>query len=83
MHGTYISYWRRAILGTSALPLLSLRAATCYLLASAFHRLCWLSHIMLQSGRSANLRALRWYNSIERLAGVGYLLSVHLAIGAR
>jgi hypothetical protein len=49
----------------------------CYLLASAFHRLCLLSHIKLRSGRSADLRSLRWY-SIERLAGVGYLLSVHL-----
>jgi hypothetical protein len=41
----------------------------CYLLASAFHRLCLLSHIKLRSGRSADLRSLRWY-SIERLAGV-------------
>jgi hypothetical protein len=49
----------------------------CYLLASAFHRLCWLSHIKLRSGRSADLRGLRWC-SIERLTGVGYLLSVHL-----
>jgi hypothetical protein len=33
----------------------------CYLLASAFHRLCWLSHIIkLRSGRSADLRSLRW-----------------------
>jgi hypothetical protein len=37
----------------------------CYLLASAFHRLCWLSRIKLQSGRSADLRILSWY-SIER-----------------
>ena len=49
----------------------------CYLLASAFHRLCWLSHIKLRSGRSADLRGLRWCG-IERLTGVGYLLSVHL-----
>jgi hypothetical protein len=49
----------------------------CYLLASAFHRLCWLPHIKLRSGRSANLRGLRWC-SIERLAGVGHLLSAHL-----
>ena len=49
----------------------------CYLLASAFHRLCWLSHIKLRSSRSADLGDLRWY-SIERLAGVGYLLSAHL-----
>jgi hypothetical protein len=48
----------------------------CDLLASAFHRLCWLSHIKLRSGRSADLRSLRWY-SIERLAGVGYMRVVH------
>jgi hypothetical protein len=48
----------------------------CYLLDSAFHRLCWLSHIKLRSGRSADLRSLRWY-SIERLAGVGYMRIVH------
>jgi hypothetical protein len=45
-------------------------------LASAFHWLCWLSHIKLRSGRSADLRSLRWY-SIERLAGVGYMRIVH------
>jgi hypothetical protein len=33
----------------------------CYLLASAFLRLCWLSHIKLRSGRSADLRILNWY----------------------
>jgi hypothetical protein len=50
----------------------------CYLLASAFHRLCWLSHIKLRSSRSAaDLRNLRWYGT-ERLAGVGYLLSAHI-----
>jgi hypothetical protein len=27
----------------------------CYLLASAFYRLCWLSHIKLRPGRSADL----------------------------
>jgi hypothetical protein len=37
----------------------------CYLLASAFHRMCWLSHIRLQSGRSADLRGVRWCG-IER-----------------
>jgi hypothetical protein len=46
-------------------------------LASAFHWMCGLSHIKLRSGRSADLRGLRWY-STERLAGVGYLLSAHL-----
>ena len=49
----------------------------CYLLASAFHRLCWLSHIKLRSSRSADLGDLRWCG-IERLAGVSYLLSAHL-----
>jgi hypothetical protein len=44
---------------------------------SAFHRLCWLSHIKLRSSRSADLGDLRWY-SIEHLAGVGYLLSANL-----
>jgi hypothetical protein len=47
----------------------------CYLLASsAFHRLCWLSHIKLRSGRSAELRSLRWYSTGERLVWVGYFL---------
>jgi hypothetical protein len=76
-HGTYISYCRRAMFGTSVPPLPSSLFTCCYLLASAFHRLCWLSHIKLRSGRSADLRSLRWC-STERLDGVGYLLSAHL-----
>jgi hypothetical protein len=34
-------------------------------------------HTKLRSGRSADLRSLRWCG-IERLAGVGYLLSANL-----
>jgi hypothetical protein len=34
------------------------------------------SHIKLRSGRSVDLKSLRWC-SIERLAGVGYMRVVH------
>jgi hypothetical protein len=49
----------------------------CYLLASAFHRLYIdSSNIKLRSGRSADLKSLRWYSK-GRLAGVGYMRIVH------
>jgi hypothetical protein len=70
MHGTYISYCRRAIFGTSAPPLLSLRAAIYSPVPSI--GCIGSSYIKPQSGRSADLRSLRWY-SIERLTGVGYM----------
>jgi hypothetical protein len=61
----------------SAPSLLSLRAAI-YSPVAFVRRLCWLSHIKLRSGRSADLRSLRWYSTERRLAGVGYFLSIHL-----
>ena len=75
MHGTYIACCRRAVFGTSAPPLLSLRAAIYS--PVPFIGCIGSSNIKLRSGRSADLKSLRWY-SIERLAGVGYLLSAHL-----
>ena len=75
MHGTYISYCRRAIFGTSAPPLPSLRAAIYS--PVPFIGCIGSSNSKLRSGRSADRKSLRWY-SIERLAGVGYLLSAHL-----
>ena len=74
MHGTYISCCRRAIFGTSAPPLLSLRAAIYS--PVPFIGCIGSSNIKLRSGRSADLKSLRWY-SIERLAGVGYMRIVH------
>jgi hypothetical protein len=74
MHVTYISYCRRAVLCTSAPPLLSLRAAIYS--PVPFIGCIGPSHIKLRSGRSADLKSLRWY-SIERLAGVGYMRIVH------
>ena len=35
------------------------------------------SNIKLRSGRSADLKSLRWCAGIERLAGVGYMRIVH------
>jgi hypothetical protein len=69
MHGTYMSYCRRAIFGTSAPPLLSLRAAIYS--PVPFIGCIGSSYIKLRSGRSADLRG------IERLAGVGYMRIVH------
>jgi hypothetical protein len=79
MHGAYISCCRRAIFGTSAPPLLPLRAAYLLATASAFHRMYWLAPPTWSSdlsGRSADLKSLRWCG-IERLAGVGYMRIVH------
>jgi hypothetical protein len=75
MHGTYISYCRRAIFGTSARPLLSLRAAIYS--PVPFIDCIGSSYIKLRFDRSADLRSLRWYSSTERLAGVGYMRIVH------
>jgi hypothetical protein len=79
MNGTYIYYCRRAMLGTSAPPLLSQRAAI-YSPVPFIGCAGRLSHTRLRSGRSADLRskefALVW---LERLARAGYLLgAVHL-----
>jgi hypothetical protein len=75
MHGTYISCCRRAVFGTSTPPLLSLRAAI-YSPVPFIGYCIGYPHIKLRSGRSADLKGLRWY-SIERLAGVGYMRIVH------
>jgi hypothetical protein len=74
MHGTYISYCRRAIFGTLAPPLLSLRAAIYS--PVPFIGCIGSSYIELRSGRSADLRSLRWYG-LERLAGVGNMQIVY------
>jgi hypothetical protein len=74
MHGTYIACCRRAVFGTSAPPLLSLRAAIYS--PVPFTGCIGSSNLKLRSGRSADLKSLRWY-SIERLAGVGYMRIVH------
>jgi hypothetical protein len=75
MHGTYISHCRRAVFGTSAPPLLSLRAAI-YSPVPFIGCIAGSSNTKLRSGRSADLKSLRWY-STERLAGVGYMRIVH------
>jgi hypothetical protein len=74
MHGAYISYSGRAFFGTSAPPLLSLRAAIYS--PVPFIGCIGSSHMELQSGRSADLKGLRWY-STKRFAGVGYMRIVH------
>jgi hypothetical protein len=74
MHGTYMSCYGRAVFGTSAPSLLSLRAAIYS--PMPFIGCIGSSHMQLRSGRSADLKSLRWY-SIERLAGVGYMRIVH------
>ena len=74
MHGTYISYCRRAVFGTSAPPLLSLRAAIYS--PVPFIGCIGSSNSKLRSGRSADLKSLRWYSK-GRLAGVGYMRIVH------
>ena len=75
MHGTYTSYCRRAaVFGTSAPPLLSLRAAIYS--PVPFIGCIGSSNTKLRSGRSADLKSLRWY-SIERVDGVGYMRIVH------
>jgi hypothetical protein len=76
MHGTYISYCRRAVFGTSAPPLLSLRAAMHSYSPVPFIGCIGSSNTKLRSDRSADLKSLRWY-SIGRLAGVGYMRIVH------
>jgi hypothetical protein len=74
MHGAFISYCRRAVFGTSAPPLLSLRAAICS--PVPFIGCIGSANIKLRSGRSADLKSLRSCG-IERLAGVGYMRIVH------
>jgi hypothetical protein len=81
MHGTYISYCRRAVFGTPAPPLLS-SLFTLYVLLSTRSPVPFIgcigsSNTKLRCGRSADLKSLRWYG-IERLAGVGgYMRIVH------
>jgi hypothetical protein len=74
MHETYISYSGRAFFGTSAPPLLSLRADIYS--PVPFIGCVGSSYMKLRSGRSADLKSLRWYG-IKRFAGVGYMRIVH------
>jgi hypothetical protein len=79
MHRTYTSYIADAqfvALQTSALPLLSLRAAIYSPVPFIGYAGSLTSSFDPVVLRSADLciRSLRWY-SIERLAGVGYLLT--------
>ena len=72
--GIYFLLQTRNFWHFNAPPLLSLRAAIYS--PVPFIGCIGSSDSRLRSGRSADLKSLRWY-SIERLAGVGYMRIVH------